>query len=61
MVRTFLKQEMVVLATGGNSITAWFQNQQVANVHIIVAGNPGPLPQYNPRNDSVVVLYFSII
>jgi hypothetical protein len=58
--------EEVVVVQGGdstNGFTATFYQNHNANCPVISRGNPGPATQqpYNPRADSAVVPYFSII
>jgi hypothetical protein len=45
----------------GNAFTATFYKNHPATFPIVGRGNPGPATRYNPRNDTRVVPYFSII
>jgi hypothetical protein len=52
---------VAIKAVAGNSFTADFASSHSVNSQIVCRGNPGPRPAYNPRRDSNVVLYMSMI
>jgi len=55
-------QETVrVIATTPTSFTAVFTRPHPSGFGIVVRGNPGPRPRYNPAGDPEVVPYYSII
>jgi hypothetical protein len=54
-------ETVVVQSVSGNTFTATFYKNHPAAFTIVGRGNPGPATRYNPRNDTRVVPYFSII
>jgi hypothetical protein len=55
------EETVFVQSNGTGGFQANFYKNHLANCTVISRGNPGPWPRYDPRNDTAVVPYFTII
>jgi hypothetical protein len=53
-----LEETVMVDSTGSN---VYFTKNHASGATVVCRGNPGPWPRYDPRKDSNVVLYWTVI